>query len=153
MVAGMAETCRWRITTRSDWTYLLTYLFKTWSRVLLENLTGFQLVKKFPAFNGTRKFITALTRASDLSLSWATSTQSMPPTSHFLKIHLNVILPSTPGSPKWSLFFRFPYQNPVHTSLPLTRYMPYPLNLLDFNMWLNIFTNVRVCVCVCLCVC
>ena len=31
-------------------TYLLTYSLTPWSRVLLEKLTGFQLVKKFPAF-------------------------------------------------------------------------------------------------------
>jgi hypothetical protein len=33
--------------------YLLTYLLTPWSRVLLEKLTGLQLVKKFPAFYGT----------------------------------------------------------------------------------------------------
>jgi len=49
--------------------YLLTYLLNPWSRVLLEKLTGLQLVKKFPAFYGTRMFITALTSASHLSLS------------------------------------------------------------------------------------
>ena len=46
-----------------------TYLLTPWSRVLLEKLTGLQLVKKFPAFYGTRRFITALTSARHLSLS------------------------------------------------------------------------------------
>jgi hypothetical protein len=35
---------------------LLNYLLNPWSRVLLEKLTGLQLVKKFPAFCGTRRF-------------------------------------------------------------------------------------------------
>ena len=49
--------------------YLLTYLLTTWNKVLLEKLTGFQLVKKFPAFYGTRRFITAFTIARYLSLT------------------------------------------------------------------------------------
>ena len=49
--------------------YLLTYLLTLWCRVLLEKLTGLQLVKKFLAFHRTRKFITALTSVRYLSLS------------------------------------------------------------------------------------
>jgi len=49
--------------------YLLTYLLTPYSTVLLEKLTGLQLVKKFPAFYGTRRFITAFTSAHNLSLS------------------------------------------------------------------------------------
>jgi len=41
----------------------------------------------------------------------------LTPTSHFPKIHLNIILQSTPGSPKWSLSPRLPQQNPVYTLL------------------------------------
>jgi len=33
------------------------------------------------------------------------------PTSHFLKIRLNIIFPPTPGSPHWSLFLWFPGNN------------------------------------------
>ena len=46
---------------------LLTYLLTPWSRVLLEKLTGSQVVKKFPAFYGTRRFITTFTNALSLS--------------------------------------------------------------------------------------
>ena len=39
-------------------------------------------------------------------------------------IHLNIILPSTPGYPKWYLSIRFPHQNTVHTApLPHACYM------------------------------
>ena len=34
------------------------------------------------------------------------------PTSNFLKIHLNITLPFTRGSPKWFLSLGFPHQNP-----------------------------------------
>jgi len=50
-------------------TYLLTYLLNPWNRVRLEKLTGYQPVKEFPAFYGTRKFITAVTSIRRLSLS------------------------------------------------------------------------------------
>ena len=59
-----------------------------------------QLVKKFPAFYGTRTFITAFTSARFLSLSWANSIQSTPlhPTSWksilILSSHLRLGLPS-----------------------------------------------------------
>jgi len=54
-----------------------TYLLTPWSRVLLVNLTGLQLVK-FPTFYGTRRIITAFTSARHLSLSWASWIQSIP---------------------------------------------------------------------------
>ena len=60
-------------------TDLLTYLLTPWNRVLLGKLTSSQLVKKFPTIYGGRKFITAFTSAPHLSLSWASSIQSIPP--------------------------------------------------------------------------
>jgi len=53
------------LVTKYD-SYILTY---SMSRVLFEKLTGCQLVKKFPAFYGTRRFITEFTNARHLPLS------------------------------------------------------------------------------------
>ena len=55
------------------------YLLTPWCRVLLEKLTGLQPVKKYPAFHGTRTFITALTSVRHLSLSWVSPIQSIYP--------------------------------------------------------------------------
>ena len=79
----------------SQYTYLLTPR----CRVLLEQLTGLQLVKKFPAFHRTRRFITALTTVRHLSLSWASPIQSTYPhptscRSILISTHLCLGLPS-----------------------------------------------------------
>ena len=69
---------------------VLAYLLTPWCRVLLEKLTGLQLVKKFPAFHGTRRFITALTNVRQLSLSQASPIQSIypHPTSNFISLYI-----------------------------------------------------------------
>ena len=80
---------------KSSSTYITEtcYLLTPWCRVLLEKLTGLQLVKKFPAFHGTRRFITALT-----SVRQPNPVHIL--TSHLLEIHSNIIHPSTPRSPQ-----------------------------------------------------
>jgi len=77
-----------------------TYLLIPRCKVLLEKLTGWQLVKKFTAFHGTQRFITALTSVRHLSLSWTSPIQSINPhpTSSrsilILSTHLRLGLPS-----------------------------------------------------------
>jgi len=79
---------------------LLLLLLTPWCRDLLEQLTGLQLVKKFPAFHGTRRFITALTSVRQLSLHWTSPIQSIYPHTTswrsilILSTHLRLGLPS-----------------------------------------------------------
>jgi hypothetical protein len=55
------------------------------------------------------------------------------PTSHVHKIHLNIIIPSTPGFYKWPLSFRFPTKT-LYTPLlsPIRAICPAHLIFLDF---------------------
>ena len=100
-----------------------TYLLTPWCRVPLEKLTGLQLVKKFPAFHITRRFITTLTSVRHLSLSWASPIQSIypHPTSWrsilILSIHLRLglpigLLPS--GFPTKTLYMPSPHPYAPH---------------------------------------
>ena len=99
------------------------YLLTPWCRVLLEKLTGLQLVKKFPAFHGTRRFITALTSVRNLSLSWASPIHSIypHPTSWrsvlILYPHLYLCLPSglpPSGFPTKTLYTPSPHPYAPH---------------------------------------
>ena len=111
----------------------LTDLLTPWCRVLLEKLTGLQLVKKFPAYHGTRRFITSLTSVRHLSLSWARPIQSIYPHSTswrfilILSTHLRLGLPTglfPSGLPTRTLYT--PLSSPIRATCPAH------LILLDF---------------------
>ena len=66
------------------------------------------------------------------------------PTSHLLEIHPNIIHPSIPKSPQWSLSFQFPHQGPIHPPLLThTRYLPSPSHSSRFYHPHNIGWGVR----------
>ena len=72
-VQQLVYVLEWLVFTAA--TCLLRYATLTpWSRVHIE-----KLIKKFPAFYGTRRFITIFTSVRHLSLSWARSIQYIPP--------------------------------------------------------------------------
>ena len=89
---------------------------------------------KFPTFYGNRRFITAFTSVRHLSLSWASSIQSISP--HPTSWRSILILSShlCLGLPSGIFPFRFPHQNPVYVSpLPNTCYMPCQAHSFRFN--------------------
>ena len=102
---------------------LLTYLLTPWSRVLREKLAVFAANQEIPRilWNPSHYRIhNCPPSVPILSQLYPVSTPS-----HFLKVHLNIIIPSTSGSPQLSLYIGFPHYNPVHYSLLLhVQHMP-----------------------------
>ena len=89
--------------------YLLTYLLThSIMKVLLEKLTGLQLVKKFLAFYGTQRFITTLTSVRHPSLSLASPIQSTYPHPTSWTSNYNPLLLLCPLCPTW------PIAHPLH---------------------------------------
>ena len=94
----MLATILFRIVCLALW-YLKCNQQIPWIKVLLEKLTGFQLVKKFPTFYGNGRIITTFTRAHHLSPSRA---RQIPSTHHptswrsilILSSHLSLALRS-----------------------------------------------------------
>ena len=83
---------------------LLTYLLTPWSRVLLEKLTASQLVKKFPLILWNLKVRYRIHKSPSPVSILGQLDRVHTPISHFLKINLNIILPSSPGSPKYYIY-------------------------------------------------
>ena len=90
-----------------------TYLLTPWSRVLLEKLTGFAANQEIPRILWKPK-VHYRTHKRPPPVPILSQTHPIPTTpSHFLKIHLNIILPSTSWPSQWSLPLSFPHQNLV----------------------------------------
>ena len=103
------------------------HLLSPWCRVLLEKLSGLQLVKKFSSFHGTRRFITALTSVRHLSLSWASPIQSIYPHTTSWRSILILFTHLRLGHPSGHLPSGFPTKS-LYTPPLLTymRHMPSP---------------------------
>jgi len=124
-----AKTLSWYQLLTYLFTYLLTYSMQqspSWEA------NWFSASQEIPRILWKPKVHYRIQIVHQLSLSWASSIQSIP-SHHLLKIQLNIIIPSTPGSSKWSLSFRLPHQNSLYASpISHTRYMHHPSHSSQF---------------------
>ena len=88
-----------------------TYLLNPWSRVRFSASPGIPRILCNTKVHNCPPLVSILSQINSVHA----------PTFHFQEIHLNIILPSTPGSSKQSLSLRFPHHNPIYASPLLIR--------------------------------
>jgi len=129
-----------RLKKEQSYTSTDSHLLTLWGRVLLQKLTGCQLVKKFPEF---------VEPECSLPHSQMPATYPSPepdqcsPCFHTTSWRSILTLSSHPS--KWSLALRFPHHNPVYTShLPHTCYMPHLFHSSQFDHQNNIWWGEQI---------
>jgi len=139
-------------------TYLLTYLITYLLSYLLTYLLTYSTVQ-IPSWEANRFAVSQeIPRISpNPKVHYRTHKRPPPvsilgqpnpvhiPTSHLLEIHPNIIHPSTPRSPHWSLSLRFTHQDPLNSPLLThTRNMPNPSHSSRFYHPQNIGWGVQI---------
>ena len=125
----------WGATWLHPTPYVTPYLLTPYSRALIQKLTGSHSPsQEIPRIYATRRFIAAFTSAPPPVPILSQLDPVHTPTFHFLKIHLNIILPFMPMPSKLSFSLRVSHQNPVYASVvPHTCYMPGPSHSSRFD--------------------
>jgi len=117
-----------------DLNYCLTsYFFTPYSRVLLEKQNGFLPGQVIPRILWNPK---VHYRIHNSPPPVPIRSQLHPvhvPTSHFLKVHFNIIFPSTPGSSKWFFLSRSQRKPCIHHSCSHMSHMSRPPHSTRFD--------------------